>query len=167
MTRIATLGVVLVLGAVALAAAGDGDAILGLWQTQPSTAGHAQVEITKVGSTYGGRIVWLEIPLYPPDDEQGMGGKARVDRNNSDPARHTAPIIGLEIVHDFVFAGDNQWKDGFIYDPDNGKTYRCKARLEGNVLKLRGFIGISLLGRTTEWVRVERPAAAPPPSTPR
>ncbi len=68
----------LVLAAVLLstvsATAEDGDAIVGRWLTEPSTGGHAHVDIVKVGGSYSGRIVWVEIPLYPPDDEQGMGG---------------------------------------------------------------------------------------------
>lgn len=156
------LTAVLLVGLAAAAAAADGDVILGLWQTEPSSGGRAHVEITRQGDTYRGRIVWVEIPLYPADDEMGMGGQARVDRNNPDPARKRDPIIGLEIVKGFRFAGDGQWKDGSIYDPDNGKTYRCKSRLEGDTLKVRGFIGISLLGRNTEWTRVTPPAAASP-----
>jgi uncharacterized protein (DUF2147 family) len=54
----------------------------------------------------------------------------------------------------FKFAGDNLWEDGTIYDPENGKTYRCKITLESpNRLNVRGFVGISLFGRTTVWTR--------------
>ncbi len=162
-TMLTILTGLVMVGVAAAAGAGDGDAILGLWLTEPSSGGRAHVEVTRQGDTYHGRIVWVEIPLYPPDDEQGMAGLPRVDRNNPDPARHRDPIIGLEIVEGFRFVGDGQWKDGTIYDPDNGKTYRCKARLEGETLRVRGFIGISLLGRNTEWVRVTPPAPAGSP----
>jgi uncharacterized protein (DUF2147 family) len=164
MRRALALAAVALLGLAAAARAEDGDAIVGLWQTEPSTGGLAHVEITKAGTIYSGRIVWVERPTYPPDDEQGMAGQTRVDRNNPDPALRKAPIIGLVIVRDFVYAGEKQWKDGFIYDPDNGKTYRCKARLEGNTLKLRGYIGISLLGRNALWTRVQQPPATPSPA---
>ncbi len=148
----------------AFSTAQTADAIVGRWLTAAGTEnGQAQVEVTGQGGVYSGRIVWLEKPTYPPDDEGGMGGLPRVDRNNPDPARHSAPIVGLEIVRGFRHAGGNQWRDGTIYDPDNGKTYSCKARLEGNVLKLRGYIGISLIGRTTEWTRAEAPPPAPKP----
>jgi uncharacterized protein (DUF2147 family) len=64
------------------------------------------------------------------------------------------PIIGLQIVYDFTFAGDGLWKDGRVYDPKNGKTYRGKMTLiSPQQLDLRGYIGISLLGRTTTWTR--------------
>ena len=61
------------------------------------------------------------------------------------------------IVKDFVYKGSGQWYKGTIYDPDNGKTYKCKIKYgdSDKVLKVRGFIGVSLLGRTTLWTRVE------------
>ena len=49
------------------------------------------------------------------------------------------------------------WKGGQILDPDNGKTYRCKMTVsdDGRELDVRGYIGISLIGRTQTWLRVE------------
>lgn len=64
------------------------------------------------------------------------------------------PLIGLRILWDLKTDG-NQWSGGKILDPDNGKTYRCSVALEddGRRLKVRGFIGFSLLGRTQHWLR--------------
>ena len=54
----------------------------------------------------------------------------------------------------FPFAGGNVWKNGTIYDPDSGKTYSAKATLVSpNELDLRGFIGVSMFGRTEKWTR--------------
>jgi uncharacterized protein (DUF2147 family) len=54
-------------------------------------------------------------------------------------------------------AGDGAWSDGTIYDPSSGRTYRCELRLDGDDrLRLRGYVGVSWLGRTTRWVRVGR-----------
>jgi uncharacterized protein (DUF2147 family) len=53
----------------------------------------------------------------------------------------------------FEYEGDNTWKKGRIYDPENGKTYKCKMKLEGATLKVRGSVGP--FGRTTEWTRVQ------------
>ncbi|MFZ5907440.1 MAG: DUF2147 domain-containing protein [Nitrospirota bacterium] len=50
-------------------------------------------------------------------------------------------------------SGEDQWEGGKIYDPQNGKTYSCKIKLEGQKLRVRGFIGFSLLGRTAVWTR--------------
>jgi uncharacterized protein (DUF2147 family) len=138
------------------AAAGDGDAIVGLWATERTDNGYSHVNVTEVDGKYRGEIVWLESPNYPDDDEEGMGGQAKVDRMNPDPELSSRPIIGLVLMHGFSHAGKNRWKGGKIYDPENGKTYKCKITLgEDGVLSVRGYIGFSMLGRTTHWTRVE------------
>lgn len=62
-----------------------------------------------------------------------------------------------------VSSRKRRWVSGRIYDPNNGKTYRCIIRLAQDKrgtgpdrLILRGYIGVSLFGRTTEWVRVPK-----------
>ena len=61
------------------------------------------------------------------------------------------PIVGLVILRGFTKDG-SQYVDGSIYDPDNGKTYDCKMTYKGGKkLAIRGYIGISLIGRTTVW----------------
>jgi uncharacterized protein (DUF2147 family) len=132
----------------------DGDAILGIWKTEPDEYGYAHVEISEANGKYHGEIVWLSEPEYPPDDEEGMGGQPKVDRNNPDPDSRTQPIVGLKLIKNFEFVGKDQWKRGTVYDPEDGKTYKCIIKLqEDGTLKVRGYIGISLLGRTTHWTR--------------
>lgn len=130
--------------------AGEGSGILGIW-TVPD--GKARIEIiTAQDGTLEGRIQWLQEPLYDSTDAEA--GQAVHDRNNPDPARRADSILGLAILQGFHQAEQNLWKGGTIYDPGNGKTYRCKLRLkENDRLDVRGFIGISLLGRTEEWIR--------------
>jgi uncharacterized protein (DUF2147 family) len=136
--------------------AGETDPLLGLWATPAEDeGGQAHVEITRKGDGYSGKLVWLAEPVYLKGDEQGMDGQAKVDRENPDPALKTKPVKGLVVLDGFVRSGDNKWTDGTIYDPNNGKTYSCKLQLKGNRLKVRGYIGISLLGRTTYWTRVK------------
>jgi uncharacterized protein (DUF2147 family) len=158
MRRTAILGAILVLTMAGVAYADDGDAIIGLWATDPeSDEGQAHVEISKLDGAYVGKIVWLEEPVYPPDDDGGMAGEKKVDRENPDPDLRNRPVVGLEMLHGFVYAGDNQWKKGRIYDPEKGKTYKSKMKLDDNgVLKIRGYVGISAIGRTTEWTRVQK-----------
>jgi uncharacterized protein (DUF2147 family) len=139
-------------------AADDGDAILGLWATDPEGGGgEAHVEVYKQDGKYFGKIIWLAQPVYPPDDPKGTPGEPKTDLNNPDATLQGNPVIGLIITRDFVYKGDGQWHKGTIYDPDNGKTYKCKIKYgdSENVLKVRGFIGVSMLGRTTYWTRVE------------
>ncbi|MDH5183529.1 MAG: DUF2147 domain-containing protein [Gammaproteobacteria bacterium] len=128
-------------------AAEEGD-ILGVWVTKDAKS---NVEITKCNSGLCGHIIALKEALYPEGD--AMAGQTKTDRNNPDESKQANPIIGLQILTGFVFDGDNVWEDGEIYDPNNGKTYKCKMTLEGNTLKVRGYIGFALLGRTTEWSR--------------
>jgi len=66
------------------------------------------------------------------------------------------PLVGLRILWDFKKDGD-RWSGGKVLDPDNGKIYKCYLAMEngGKKLKVRGFIGVSVLGRTQYWLRVE------------
>ena len=62
------------------------------------------------------------------------------------------PLVDLVILKGFEADG-NTYDDGTIYDPQNGKTYDCKITYKGKTLAIRGYIGISLFGRTTVWER--------------
>ncbi len=96
----------------------------------------------------------MKDPNWPANDELGQSGRPKTDRRNPNPDLHTRPIVGLQFMNDFVFAGNARWADGKIYDPESGKTYKCKLTLAAhNRLEVRGFVGISLLGRTEIWTR--------------
>jgi len=65
------------------------------------------------------------------------------------------PILGMEILSGLQ-KNDDEWSGGKILDPKNGKEYKCYIKLvEDNKLKIRGYIGFSLLGRTAYWLRAE------------
>ncbi len=127
------------------AIAQNADAILGSW-ANPSGEDH--ILIYKRGNKYFGKLDWIKMP----NDETG---KPKTDKNNPDEKLRTRPEWGLELLKDFSFNGDNVYEDGTIYDPKNGKTYSCKMTLEGTSLKIRGYIGISLFGRSEIWTRVK------------
>ena len=127
------------------------DDILGTWLNEEKDA---QIEIFKCREKYCGKIVWLKEPNYPDGSTDGNPGTPKTDHHNPDPALRKTPIVGLQIVLDFVYAGDDRWNEGSVYDPKNGKTYKGKMTLASpRELRLRGFIGISLIGRTTIWTR--------------
>ncbi len=84
----------------------------------------------------------------------------RVDAMNPDAALRTRPLCGLEIGTGFTPDGLAAAKGGKIYDPDSGKTYSAQMQGSGDTLKLRGFVGVSLLGRTETWQRA--PDTLPP-----
>jgi uncharacterized protein (DUF2147 family) len=59
-------------------------------------------------------------------------------------------------MYNFKYDGGNVWSDGKIYNPEDGKEYNCKMTLEGpNTLLVRGYVGISLFGKTQTWTRVK------------
>jgi uncharacterized protein (DUF2147 family) len=134
-----------------LASANTDDVLLGVWNTPGA---EAKVEIYRCKDKFCGKLLWLRVPEYPMDDEKEFAGKPKVDRHNPDPARRNEPIIGKEILVNLAQVGSRSWSGGEIYDTKSGNTYRCKATLtdEGK-LELRGFIGISLFGRTSVWTR--------------
>lgn len=121
------------------------DAVVGKWF---SATGDGQVEIYKRANKYFGKLAWLK----EPNDERG---KPKIDIKNPNANMHTKPLLGLEILKDFVFE-DGKWTDGTIYDPKTGKTYSCNLSIKENgQLNIRGYIGISLIGRSESWKRVK------------
>lgn len=129
------------------------DEILGSWLNQKQDA---KIEISKCGNDFCGKIVWLKEPVYPAGSKEGAPGTPKVDTRNPDASRRSTPIMGMQIMSGLQPAGDGQWKNGHIYDPDSGKTYSSKATLVSHdQLDLRGFIGVSLIGRTEKWTRAK------------
>ena len=133
------------------ARAADGDAVLGVWSTKD---GDAHFEIYKCGAQYCGKISWLCQPNYSKN-KQGLAGLPKTDRKNPDPALRKRPLVDMPFMEGFRYAGDNRWEDGRIYNPEDGQKYGCELWLDGqNRLKVRGYLGIPLLGSTETWVRV-------------
>ena len=70
--------------------------------------------------------------------------------------RKNAPILGMNILTGLKKDG-NEWSGGKILDPKNGKEYKCYIQLlDHNTLKLRGYIGLSMFGRTAIWKRAKK-----------
>ena len=128
--------------------AGDGEALLGTWRTDEGDL----IEIYACGDHYCGRIADIVEKTYGADDP--LAGRPKVDRENPEPHKRDTPVIGLVIMQGFVYKDKAaQWQDGTIYDPNNGKTYKCKITLKDGRLRVRGYIGIPTLGRTEIWQR--------------
>jgi uncharacterized protein (DUF2147 family) len=117
---------------------------LGLWENEDAT-----FQIFKSNGKLSARIVALKVPKTPE-------GKEKTDIYNPDPAKRSAPIVGLVFMSGFVKKSDTRWDGGTIYDPRSGNSYSCFMELETpEKIKVRGFIGVSLLGRTEYWSRVK------------
>lgn len=118
--------------------------ITGQWRTIDDATGKpkAVVEIRESNGVYNGTIV----QLMPGIENTCPGCKG--DRAN-------APLVGMTVLTG-LRQTDGKYSGGRIFDPKSGNTYRARAELsgDGNTLKVRGYMGISALGRTQTWQRV-------------
>jgi uncharacterized protein (DUF2147 family) len=119
--------------------------IVGLWLTGD---GDGWIEIQQDGDEFVGVVRGSP----KPDDND----PDRVDDKNPNPALRHRKLLGLTIMRGFRHNGEFRWSGGSIYDPNSGNTYKGNLRLvDRNTLKIRGFIGVSLFGRTDTWTRVQ------------
>jgi uncharacterized protein (DUF2147 family) len=134
------IGIALVLASAAAASPSP----QGIWLTED---GDGAVEIFDCGEFLCGRIVWQQSSLRPD-------GSTDIDDHNPDPALRHRPVCGLQIIGDLRQSDPATWSDGWVYDPDSGKTYHVKLTMESaDTLRLRGYIGIPLLGESQLWQR--------------
>lgn len=110
--------------------------------------GEGWIEIQRVGDSL--------IGIAAGSTTAKEGDPPRLDDKNPNPALRNRPIDGMTIMSGFKYAGAGRWTGGTIYDPNSGKTYKSKVTLiDRNTLKLRGYIGVSLFGRSDTWTRDE------------
>jgi len=140
----------LLAGAV-FAAAAQSTSPAGIWRTvdDATKKDKSLVRISESGGVYTGKVERFLDPETPKD---------AVCKDCSDE-RKDKPILGMTIIRNMKQSSDDKtlFEGGEILDPNNGKVYQSKMKLidNGTKLEVRGFIGISLLGRTQTWVRVE------------
>jgi uncharacterized protein (DUF2147 family) len=127
--------------------AGFSQAIVGKWVTIDDNSGQEKsvVEIFEKGGKYFGKIT----KLYR---DAGEDPDPVCDECQSDDPRHKKKIIGMEIIRDMEKSG-NEYSDGDILDPENGKVYKCKLWIEGSELKVRGYWGPFF--RTQSWKKAQ------------
>jgi uncharacterized protein (DUF2147 family) len=148
--RVNVLALVASLALTALASDAKESGILGNWLTEPKD-GIIHISLA-ASAVYEGRIV-------------GGNHPGRVDEKNPDPAQRNKSLRGQVILRDLRYGGDGRWSGGTIYDPNSGRTYKCTIELlSPDVLKLRGFIGIPLLGREQIWTRYRGESMVLPPA---
>jgi uncharacterized protein (DUF2147 family) len=124
------------------AVAGESSSAIGWWQNADAT-----FEIYDEQGALSGKIVSLR-------EERDAEGMTKTDIHNPDASKRARPIVGLVMMSGFVKKSDSHWENGTIYDPRNGSTYSSTLDLDGpNRIKVHGFIGISLFGRTEIWTR--------------
>ncbi|MBC7553143.1 MAG: DUF2147 domain-containing protein [Taibaiella sp.] len=111
------------------------------WYNEEQTA-KIQIYKEKDGKFYG-KIVWLKVP--------NIDSKPKIDNHNPEPAHRNDPILGLLLLKHFQKHGENKYDNGTVYDPRNGKTYSCDVTRKNNTIEVRGYVGISMFGKTTTW----------------
>lgn len=140
----------LVITASALAApAAFAQSPAGLWKSIDDETGKpkALIRIREAAGAFTGRIE----KLLNPSEPDPKCTKCTDDRKDQ-------KIEGMTILTGLKANGDaTEWDDGQILDPNNGKLYKAKMKLVegGKKLEVRGFIGVSLFGRTQTWLREE------------
>jgi len=146
-TKVTLVAFLVVFGGMSFVSAAD--PVEGLWKT-----------VADEGENKGKATSYVKI--Y---QEKGVF-KAQITKLLIDPAdskcdkckgwRKDKPVVGMVIVWGMKKDGDKEYEGGKILDPGNGKTYGCKMELLSKTkLKVRGFIGFSLLGRNQYWWRVK------------
>jgi uncharacterized protein (DUF2147 family) len=120
---------------------------VGMWLTE---SGRAAVEVSDCGGgLLCGKIAWLKEAM----DETG---KPRLDKNNPAAELKSQKLCGLLMVGNFKpTSKPNEWDGGFIYNPEDGKTYSSEMELKSaDVLGVRGYVGIPLFGKSQTWTRL-------------
>jgi uncharacterized protein (DUF2147 family) len=149
--RASTLIVLIGIALIAVAADNKESSITGNWLSE-SKDGIIQIS-QGAGGAYEGRII-------------GGNHPGRLDEKNPDATQRGKALRGQIILRNLHYDGDGKWSGGAIYEPDTGRTYKCLVELIApDSIKVRGFIGISLLGKSQTWTRY-RGTSMDLPSTP-
>jgi uncharacterized protein (DUF2147 family) len=121
---------------------------VGKWKTIDDNTKEEKsiVEITQDGDHLVGKII--EIFPKPGKDPNPKCTKCDGDKKDQ-------PMLGMTILWDMKKDGDLRWSGGHILDPEKGETYRCRLKLssDGKTLNVRGYLGVSLFGRSQDWPR--------------
>ena len=118
----------------------------GLWQKLEDGKPVVWVLIVEHDGTFEGAFA----KMFPkPGEKEFKCDKCEDDRKDK-------PLLGLSFIRDMKKKSGLEYEDGNILDPRDGKIYRANMKVspDGQTLYLRGYLGISLFGKTEEWSRV-------------
>ena len=121
--------------------------IEGIWWNTEKTG---KIKIVQLDNqTFQGQLI-------SADDAHDEDGNLKLNTKDRDAEKRNQPIVGLILMNGFTTKDQVTYNGGTIYDPENGKTYKCKLTLTSkNEMDVRGYIGIPAFGRTEHWTRVE------------
>ena len=126
------------------------NSIVGTWESDEKDV---RMEYFQDGDHYNARLLWGNRIV------EADGTTSKKDSKNPDASLRYRDIIGIVSLTSLKWTGKD-YSGGKIYDPPSGKTYNCKAWIEGDKLHLRGFLGFSMMGRTVAWHRYPSDAQA-------
>lgn len=118
---------------------------VGVWRTYDDKDGQASslIQIYEIDGSFEGRVIKL-LPRPGHDADARCGRCEGADKDK--------PITGMRILWGMQADGD-EYTGGRIFDPESGNTYRCKMKVSNDKLLVRGFLGVSVFGRTQTWIR--------------
>ncbi|MFC6100401.1 DUF2147 domain-containing protein [Olivibacter domesticus] len=124
------------------------DQITGIWLSEDSDV-KLKFEFYKSGNEYFGKLLWAST-MFEADGKTPKKDPKNPDKQLRNRSRqHIVNVTHLRYV-------DGEYVDGKLYNPDDGRTYSVKATLKtANQLEFRGYVGISLLGRTMQLKRIQ------------
>jgi uncharacterized protein (DUF2147 family) len=118
---------------------------VGTWATEN---GRSRVKIEACGGAVCGSMVWLKEPNDPET------GKPKLDKNNTDAAKRSRPLIGVPIVLDMKPSGADKWS-GQVYNAEDGKTYSGSiTERDAKTIRLEGCALGGLICKSQTWTRV-------------
>ncbi len=137
--KIIIAAILLFTAALAFAQTNNGDKLIGTYLSEEGTG---KIQVTKQDGKYVGTLIWTSY----------TDGK---DARNKDPKLRERPLKGITILKDMTYS-DGIWKNGTIYDPESGNTYKATIKMtqDGNLV-LRGYVGVPTLGRNSIWTRTK------------
>jgi uncharacterized protein (DUF2147 family) len=121
--------------------------IVGKWKTIDDETGEAK-SIVQIWKAEDGMFYGKIMKLFDPKKQESV-----CDKCDPKDSRYKQKVIGMKIINGMKKTGNNEWTEGTILDPNNGKVYKCKLFTEGKNLMVRGYI--AFLYRTQTWLPSE------------
>lgn len=126
----------------------------GIWM---SDKGDGATEIRACGENLCGYIYSI---ISVPDPSKPLR-----DNNNQKTEMRSRPLCGLQVLGALKKVAGDAYGDGWVYDPESGKSYSAEITVQGRMLAVRGYVGTKLIGRTVTWTRVSSaPKKCSPPA---
>lgn len=147
------LFLLLVISALSFSSEND---IFGQWITEKAKNGN-QIIVTfyKKNNLYFGKIIALTIPVYQKGEI--FVGKPKMDLSNPNKDLKHRPLVGINFVTNFNYNSEkNRFENGYIYNPENGKTYHCSISFKNkNEIFVKGSLdSFGLIGKKQIWKKV-------------